>query len=380
MLDIERELRETKIRLCLDCGKCTVVCPVAQHDPEFNPRLIAQKRLTQNQPMTDDETIWDCLNCYMCVERCNYLVHFPEFIQTVRAEALAEGTNLPCSHGGALQSLMRLMTKKDLKQNRLTWLPDKVQLDELSDTIFFVGCAPYFDVIFKDLDVRTLQGAQGAAKLLNSAKIPFNILNNERCCGRDLLLCGDREGFTTLAELNIKEFERKGVKRIICNCSECYYTLKKDYPKTLGAMDIEVLHITEVLAPLLENKGLDLGRATGTFTYHDPCSLGRCSRIFDAPRNLLKAVEGLEIVEMEQNREKALCCGGSPWVHCGAVNRKIQEERLGQAQVSGADVLVTACPKCQIHLRCAQNLKGDTIAQIDIQDLAHVLSESMERG
>ena len=145
-------------------------------------------------------------------------------------------------------------------------------------------------------------------------------------------------------------------------------------------MDIEVVHITEALAPMLESGDLNLGGITGKYTYHDPCSLGRCSRIFDAPRQFLEAVKGLELVEMEQNREKALCCGGSPWVHCGAVNRKIQEERLRQAQVSGADVLVTACPKCQIHLRCAQNLKGDTIAQIDIQDLAHLLSESRERG
>ena len=108
MFDIEREIKDTKVRLCLDCGKCTVVCPVAQHDPEFNPRLIAQKGVYPHGLGGSDETIWECLSCYMCVERCNYRVKFPEFIHSLRAEALAEGARLQCTHGGALQALQHL--------------------------------------------------------------------------------------------------------------------------------------------------------------------------------------------------------------------------------------------------------------------------------
>lgn len=295
---MEQQLRDTKIRLCLDCGKCTVVCPVAQHDPQFNPRLIAQRRLTQTEPVSKDESIWDCISCYMCVERCNYMVKFPEFIHAIRAEALAEGVRLPCSHGGTLQSLMRLMTRPDLQQNRLTWLPNDIKLSQENDTIFFVGCAPYFDIIFNNLGVTTLNGVKGAVRLLNRAKVPFNILQNERCCGRDLLLGGDKDGFITLAKFNDAEFKRQGVKKIICNCSECYYTLKVDYPKILGTTGLEILHITEVVAPLVKSEALSLGKLEIQGTYHDPCSLGRCSRIFDAPRSLLQAVIGLELIEM----------------------------------------------------------------------------------
>ena len=378
MFDIEQQLKDTKIRLCLDCGKCTVVCPVAQYDPDFNPRLIAQRRLGKSNTHIKDETIWDCLSCYMCVERCNYLVNFPEFIHSVRAEALQEGERIPCSHGGALQSLMRIMARDDLEQDRMDWLPNNIELSKESDTIFFVGCSPYFDVIFSDLGVNTLEGAKGTVKLLNHTKIPFDIIENERCCGRDLLLDGDREGFTALAEANMEEFKNRGVKKIICNCSECYYTLKTDYPKILGQTGIEVLHLSEVLAPLIKNGDLGLGKIEVTSTFHDPCSLGRCSRIFDAPRQLLDAATNHELVEMEQNRETALCCGSSPWAHCGAVNRQIQEQRLGQAQSTGADIMVTACPKCQIHFRCAQKGDSENVPQIDIKDLASILAQSLD--
>ncbi len=380
MFDTEREISDSKIRLCLDCGKCTVVCPVAQHDPEFNPRLIAQRGLAQNSRSPQDDTIWECLSCYMCVERCNYHVAFPDFVHGLRAEALAAGAQLRCSHGGALQALTHLMAREDLQQDRLSWLPQDIELSEQCDTIFFVGCAPYFDIVFSDLEVNTLEGVKGALRLLNRTQVPFNILANERCCGGDLLLQGDREGFLALARASMEEFARHGVKRIITNCPECHYTLKVHYPRLLGGTGIEVVHLTEVLAPLVQSGELDLGELEKRATYHDPCTLGRCSRIFDEPRQLMAAVAGLEVVEMEQSREKALCCGASPWAHCGAVNRRIQEQRLAQAEATGADILVTTCPKCLIHLRCAQKSGDGTISQVEIQDLAYLAARSLDLG
>lgn len=378
MQNIEREIRETSIRLCLDCGKCTVVCPVAQYDPAFNPRLIAQRRLSQNSQGSRDETIWSCLSCYMCVERCNYHVKFPKFIQSLRAESLAEGAQIQCSHGEALQTMMRLMAREDLQQKRLSWLPEDVSLSPQSDTLFFVGCAPYFDVLFSDLGVNTLEGVKGALKLLDRAQIPFNIIADERCCGRDLLLQGDRKGFAALAKANMEQFARHGIKRIITNCPECYYTLKVDYPNMLGGTGIEVVHLSQVIAPLVQSGKLSLGKLEKRVTFQDPCTLGRCSRIFDEPRQILGAVAGLKLVEMEQSREKALCCGATSWLQCGAVNRQIQKQRFTQAEACGAEILVTACPKCQIHLRCAQKSSDGKDAGVEIQDLASLAAYSLE--
>jgi heterodisulfide reductase subunit D len=352
-----------------------VVCPVAQFDPEFNPRLIIQKRLSRpaGQDSADDDSIWSCLNCQMCLERCNYQVKFPEFITALRAESAQKGFKVQCSHSGTLQSTMHMMSRTGAQQERLDWLPEDIILTEQSDTRFFVGCAPYFDVIFTDLGVKTLEGVVGSLRLLNKAGIPFNLLANEKCCGRDLLLQGDYAGFVELAKANMADFTKYGVKRIITYCPECYACLKQEYPKALGKNGIEVVNLIELLAPLVKDKKLVLGTLNKKVTYHDPCTLGRGFRVFDPPRQILGAVSGLKLLEMESNRERALCCGANPWAHCNSVNRQIQGQRLAQAQATQAEILVTACPKCQIHLKCAQKNEESQGAQIEIVDFASLI-------
>ena len=374
-----QEIKDTRIHLCLDCGKCTVVCPVARYNPDFNPRLIVQRNMEHRNRTYNDETIWSCLNCYMCLERCNYRVEFPEFIRILRTDNLGEGSAAKCSHGGALQSMMHLMAGAKAKQHRLNWLPPDVKLSEQHDTIFFVGCAPYFDVVFRDLAVNSLEGVISALKLMNRARIQFNLLGDELCCGRDLLLEGDKEGFLALAEANVREFHRLGVKRIITSCPECYYALKVDYPRMLGKTFAEVVYWTEIMAQLLDNGELHLGKLEAKVTYQDPCTLGRGLRIFDSPRKVLGAVNGLELVEMQPNRETALCCGASSWVHCGAANRQIQDERLSQAETTGAEILATSCPKCRIHLKCTQQSRNGNRPKIDIQDLATLAARSLDQ-
>lgn len=378
MFDLQSVISDTRVRLCLDCGKCTVVCPVARYDAEFNPRHIVQEALKQNGRSPVGRTIWSCISCNMCMERCNYNVKFTDFIRSLRYKALEEGTEIEYSHGGAPQTTMHIMARRDTRQSRLNWLPEDIEIAKQCDTAFFVGCAPYFDVLFSDLGVKTIEGTKGALRLLNHAQIPFTLVPNERCCGRDLLLLGDIEGFLALARANMHEFSRRGIKNIITSCPEGYYTLKIDYPKFLRDWEVSVMHITEVIAPLIENGQLTLGRPEQRVTYQDPCTLGRYSNIFEQPRSILASVDGLEVVEMADNREKALCCGASPWAYCGAVNKQIQKERLAQAGATGADVLITACPKCQIHLKCAQkNAENNDVCQIEIQDICDLAAQSL---
>jgi Fe-S oxidoreductase len=378
VFELPNVIASTHVRLCLDCGKCTVVCPVARYDPEFNPRLIVQAALRKNNQSLLNKQIWSCLGCNICVERCNYSVRFTDFIIALRQKGLTDGAEVEYSHGGAPQSVMHIMGRQDIKQNRLNWLPGDIEVRATSDTAFFVGCAPYFDTLFADLGVKTAEGAAGALRLLNHSGIDFTLLSNERCCGRDLLLMGDVEGFLTLARANQSEFNKHGIKNIITSCPECYYTLKADYPRFLSDWSVNVQHITEVIAPLITAGKLRLGSLKRKVTYHDPCTLGRYSRIFDQPRHILNSIAGLEVVEMEDNREKALCCGASPWVYCGSANKQIQKERLAQAGATGADVLVTACPKCQIHLKCAQkNTENSDVCQIEVQNLYSLAAQSL---
>jgi Fe-S oxidoreductase len=310
------------------------------------------------------------------MERCNFNVRFTDFIRSLRYRAVNEGHQVDLSHGGTPQSMMHIMGQKDTRQDRLSWLTDDIKVARRSDTAFFIGCTPYFNALFTDLDLNIIEGSLGALRLLNRARIPFSLLPDERCCGRDLLLVGDGDGFMDLAGANQKEFSRRGIKRIITNCPECYHTHKVDYPAFLDNWSIEVRHMTEIIAPIINTGSADVVKTGIKVTYHDPCILGRYSRIFDQPRRILDSTDGLEMVEMADNREKSLCCGASPWAHCGSVNKQVQKERLAQAAATGAELLVTACPKCQIHLKCAQkNAEDGDVCQIEIRDIFDVTAE-----
>jgi len=373
---LKLDSENSKLRLCLDCGKCTTFCPVAACNPDFNPRRIVQQSLNPNLANTQNSLIWSCLECGTCQQFCNYNIDFPRFITGRRQQLVQNGENVHCSHGGALQSTMHLMAQSKTLQTRLDWLPRDIKLTAKSETGFFVGCAPYLDVFFQDLGVKTLDGVIGALRLLNQAGIPFALIENERCCGRDLLLQGDEAGFLALAEANLAEFKRQGFKKLITYCPECYVCLKKEYPRALASQGIEIINLVELLAPLVIEKKLTLHKLNKKLTYHDPCSLGRGSGIYDQPRTLLESMPGASLVEMEDNRERSLCCGASPWAYCNSVNRQIQDQRLNQAQTTQADMLVTACPKCQIHLKCAQKSADCQVPQIPVVDLATLLSSS----
>ena len=137
-----------------------------------------------------------------------------------------------------------------------------------------------------------------------------------------------------------------------------------------------MIHLTEFFAREIPKAGLKLRPSfDGALTYQDPCRLGRRAGIYEPPRQLLKLVPGIELVEMERTRENALCCGTSAWTECSSCSKAIQTERLLEAQQTGAKVLITACPKCRIHLSCAK--LGEDIA-MEVKDLYTFLVERLE--
>ncbi|MFH1169433.1 MAG: (Fe-S)-binding protein [Chloroflexota bacterium] len=383
MAELERIISETRAYACLDCGKCTAACPVAHYDPDYSPRKLVASAAWSHEKVLRNGQLWSCITCSMCQERCQSGVQYTELIKRLRTEAHAlGGEGGQCSHGGALQSLMHIMTADGLNQDRLGWLDKSLRTAARSDTLYFVGCQPYFDVIFADLGVKTLDTARGAVKLLNRMGIVPALAPNERCCGHDLLWAGDSEGFAKLAEHNLKEITKTGARRVVTTCPECYLTLKEEYPRRLGSLDFEVVHISQLLSEAVADGRLKFrGRGNKKVTYHDPCRLGRLSGIYDQPRSVINAIPGLELAEMPRSRATALCCGTQAWMNCGSVNKQIQAERLREAGSTGADTLITACPKCQIHLKCALN-DANLGAEINLQieDMTSLAARSLAAG
>jgi Fe-S oxidoreductase len=275
---------------------------------------------------------------------------------------------------------MRMMADPKLKQNRLEWLDGELRTSTDSDTLYFVGCLPHYDVLFNGIGAQGLEIARSAVKVLNHLGIEPIVLADERCCGHDLLWEGDIENFRKLAELNVALLRETGAQRIVTACPECAHTLKVDYRAFGNGLDMEVLHLSQFLAQKLEAGELELGELGGGVTYQDPCRLGRYLGVYDEPRRVMAAL-GLELAEMEYHRGRALCCGTSAWTHCGATAKSIQVDRLHEAKATGAEALVTACAKCQIHFRCAMDdtRLGDQI-MIEVKDLATLVAEALERG
>ncbi|MFO8101772.1 MAG: (Fe-S)-binding protein [Dehalococcoidia bacterium] len=372
MKDKTRILAETKAYACLDCGKCTAACSVAHHDPGFSPRMLVYDAIhgTDSQALNDDR-LWECLTCAACEVVCTSAVRFGDFIRALRSQAQQSGITGQCAHGGAIQSLMHIMSAEELQQDRLDWVPRQLEVAKTSDTLYFVGCAPYFDAFFADLEVKTLQASLGSIALLNRMGIRPAVSPNERCCGHDLLNSGDVEGFLKLARQNVKEIQATGAKRVVVSCPEGYHTLKVEYPRYLGDTGFEVVHLSQLLAEAVANGQLEFKKSKKKVTYHDSCRLGRISGIYEEPRMVLRAIEGLQLQEMAHHKAHALCCGTQSWMNCGTINKQMQIELLKEAKTTGADTLIVACPKSQIHLKCAMHDEGPgQQLQIKIQDFA----------
>jgi len=271
------------------------------------------------------------------------------------------------------------MAKPAIKQRRLEWLSDECRTSDQSDVLFFVGCAPYFDPIFEALGVKTTDIAKGSLKILNYFGIEPMLLPNERCCGHDMLWTGDVETFRKLAEHNAAMIREAGVKKIIFSCPEGYRTFKEDYPKYVN-IDCELQHVTEFLAERIEKDEVSFKEVKRKVTYHDPCRLGRHLGVYEPPRKVLEAIPGIKLVEMKQSREESLCCGTSAFTNCDSFSKQIRVERLLEAKATGADCLVTSCPKCQIHFRCAMVNKGEEKGQdveIEVMDIVNLVANAL---
>jgi heterodisulfide reductase subunit D len=382
-VNLEDIIQETKTYYCLECGKCTSVCPVAKYDPAYSPRGIIENALLGfGDELVFNKELFSCLTCYTCQQECPSDVDFPVFVRKARSIAQDSGQHGVCAHSGQLQCVQRLMTSPAIKQKRLEWLSKEYRVSEDSDVLLWVGCAPYFAPVFEDIEFNALDVTKATLKILNSLGIEPQLLPNEKCCGHDALWTGDIETFRKLAEYNAAQIKQAGVKKIVFSCPEGYRTFKLDYPSYVD-LGCEVQHISELLAEKIGENGVKFKEIKKKVTYQDPCRLGRHLGVYDAPRKVLESIPGIELVEMKHNGPESICCGTSAWTNCDSYSNMLRVERLSEAVETGAELLITACPKCQTHFRCAMTDKGEehrTTPKIEVMDLASLVANAIEKG
>ena len=229
--------------------------------------------------------------------------------------------------------------------------------------IYFPGCMATY---------RAREIAEATIELLRKADVDFKLLGaDEWCCGSVLLRTGNVELAKEIAEHNIQAFKKAGTTQVLTSCAGCYRTLKKDYEKMFGKQDFEVIHIVDFLGELVDEGKLKFPEVKMKVTYHDPCHLGRHSDIYEAPRRILSSIQGLELVEMTRNKQNARCCGAGGGVRAAfkELADKMADERLKEAEETGAEVLTSACPFCTFALRDAAKRKGSKIRVLDLPEL-----------
>jgi Fe-S oxidoreductase len=258
----------------------------------------------------------------------------------------------------------------------LSWISPDVRTARRGKLLLFTGCLPYFDVVFEDIGLGAVGMVNSAIRLINACGRRPVVSPAERCCGHDLYWTGDFETFRKLGRRNLAMIEETGATTVVFVCPECYAAFKLLYPEHVGRPGFRMLHVTEFLAPYADRGRLAFREMALGATYQDPCRLGRTLGVYGPPRDLLGRVPGLELAEMQRTRADAICCGSSGWVGCTRVNKQIQLERLREASGTGAATLITACPKCNIHLSCAAR-DGDLDDAIDIRFVTDVLSEAL---
>jgi heterodisulfide reductase subunit D len=371
--------RDTNAWACYDCGKCTATCPVARVGGSLSPRrhVLAANLGAEANPSPDD-TLSSCLTCALCEARCPAEVNYTGLVRRLREHAFDAKVEPECPHGGALQSVMRMMARGGTQQNRLGWLTDDLKTEtEKGEVFLWTGCTIYYDAFFPELGMKTVAGTKAAVRILNHLGITPVVSPEERCCGHDLLWNGDRRSFEALARHNVDLVRASGAPIVVTPCAECARTWKIDYEPYFDGRGPQVVHLVELIAERLGDLRLESAEKRRV-TFQDPCRLGRHMGVYDAPRQVLAAVPGLDLADMHSSGRRATCCAGGTWGNCDRFAKKIQVNRLREARATGAEVLVTACPKCQIHLRCAMkdpNL-GSEIA-IEMHDVAEVVASAL---
>ena len=399
---------------CTMCGRCTSVCPAHATGKPLDPREIVLKigevmaasapHGAVTPPLSVDreitisansvfdritaEEVWSCTSCRACDEICPVNIEILDKILDMRRYLSLMESNFPSELGNAYRAMENQGNPWGMNQGeRGDWA---VSLREsgvevtvvdpgeplTAEYLYWVGCAGSFDDKNKKV-------TQAMAKLLKRAGIEVAILGpSEMCTGDSARRSGNEYLFQMLAMPNIEMLDGMGVKKIITQCPHCFNTLKNEYPQLGG--NYEVVHHTQLLESLIANGKLDVSQATleERLTYHDSCYLGRHNDVYLAPRKVVGSIKGIEVVEMQRNGTKGMCCGAGGarmWMEEN-IGTKVNDERAMEAISTGATRIATACPFCYIMLDDGVKAAGKEDTDVKVADIAIHLLDAIEAG
>jgi Fe-S oxidoreductase/FAD/FMN-containing dehydrogenase len=366
---------------CANCGYCRTKCPefnaIGWESSSPRGKFHILRDYLKGKSYLDEriaELFYVCTTCGHCNKICQVKSHIEEdWTLAGRPLMWQEGFNPPMiSQVAASNILVKHNPSGYPHDKRTAWVPPGVRYKTEGEIAYWVGCAASYDKASRNLSVNSL-------RILNKAGIEPTYLNtNEWCCGGGTYLVGCLEDIQETVRHNIEEVSKRGIKTIITSCGSCYYYFAHLYPILAKKLNLEyyakIKHITEVISELIDDGKIKLKFPINiNITYHDPCHIAIAGGIVEAPRKILSSIPGLKLVEMPRNRKNTACCGRHT-LRYPRLGRIIIEERINEANETGAQAIVAACPTCGNNFRTGLAQKGDGLEVFDITDL---VAESM---
>lgn len=373
VVDIINEEGGEILKLCYQCGTCTAVCPWNKVRNFIVRRIMHQGQLGLID--FEDEDVWLCATCNNCVKRCPRGVEIIDVMRALRRAVTELGiAKVPDSLRITIKNISAVGNPLgEPEDKRTSWTQDlDVKLHtEGTEILYFPCCIPEYDPSVQRV-------ARATANILKKAGVDFGILGNQaNCCGESVRKAGNESVFQRLAESNISALKEAGVKKIIVSSPHCYHALTNEYHKLGGSFGVE--HVSQYLLDLIKKNRLSFtGEVNKKVAYHDPCYLGRHHDIYDEPREVLRSIPGLELVELPDHREGSLCCGGGGgriWMETKSGER-FSDLRLKQALEIGANVLAIACPYCTLNFEDSV-LTQDKSDEIEVRDIAELVEMAL---
>ncbi len=321
------------------------------------------------------EILFSCATCANCVEHCVFT--FSEDLVNIFIAAREEMVNkgiIPPEVRDFLKNInISGNPYKEPANERAKWADGtSIQTYDGQDYLFYIGCVGSYDERAKKI-------ARAVGNILIKAGLSIGILGNrEQCDGNEVRALGEMGLFQHLAEQNIALFKELGIKKIITLDPHAFNAFKKDYPDLEGKF--EIYHYTQILAPLIQSKKIPLKEYKASVTYHDPCYLGRHNEEYDAPRKILEAIPGVDLIEMDQSRENAFCCGGGGGNFftdiLGGGEDSPNRVRVGQALDTGSQIIAVACPQCAKMLDDAIKVE-ELEDKLEVLDIAEIVTRAL---
>ena len=361
---------EFEMNKCYGCDLCDDACPVRLFTAGDKLNIIYNTWNNED----DGVPLYSCLTCTACTNACPQLVNYDSYVD-IRRSLIVGGPQAEIPHT-VLQAVLAAEAEESADD-------DFVAVEDYpitSNIGYYPGCVDYLDqeMVFSHVNEGEMDlgdSTTAAFTLFDEMDVDVNYLGRDflKCCGHDQKWQGLDEVFDKLKAYNQKKIKQSGIDTLVSSCAECFRTFARDYELE----GVKVMHTTEFLTENGFDMNLKAEEET-TVTYHDPCRLGRQMGVYDEPRNLIAGVEGVEIVEMEHSGEDAMCCGVSSMMSCNENARALRVTRMEEIRATGADTMLTSCPKCVSHFECLKFEGDERYADIEILDVVSFLARQVD--